>query len=582
MSEPTTAVGEERAIPRGSSLVLKTDLSGKIIYANAVLTETSGYALHELLGQTSNVFRHRDVPDAVFEHLWKTLKKGRPWRGLLKNACKNGDHFWSDIYIVPIWQKGRAVGFMSVHSQAAPAQILEAKAQYAFAKKTGRVAEESGVRPLRYLSIKRGVLTGILFVLAATVVSAWIGVHGLRATSQLVDELERQSNVSALLTKGDQHAAHAVSNILLAIQHAPSHSASGAQQGLAEQVRLVQNSAQAFGAQLLALESHRLKLTGASQGLEPLVPGLAAGAAISSDDIGRYLTAGRALVKDGLEPVASAMSQGQLEDVQELVVSKIGPMSNELNARSNALSDGLLRTSSELRRTVDGLYDTTISRLLYWSILTAAVVGLSGILFFRGTMKPLKRAMVQMRKIAEGHLSEKPDVFGFGETEVMTSTLATMQIQLKVMLDEIHLASNRVQEQVKRLNGEVISILNNTEDQFDKATQINEALERSGADTVLLASSALASHHLAKKLADESAISASSDLAELVELVEKTYQTASLANLNALGAEEIRRLSGAILNGVVQNRENSNNSWAIGQRLEDTSVALNGMLDKLD
>lgn len=579
MSASLTTAGIERKIPPDCTLVSKTNLEGVVTFVNQAFAEISGYTQAEIIGKTSSFLRHPDVPEAVFKHLWHTLQKGRPWHGVLKNLCKNDDYFWSEIYIVPIWKKGNMAGYMSAHCTPTPQQISDAQADFAFASKNGKVRADTGFRPRRYLSVKRGVLTGIFFVIAATTVSAWIGVQGLQNTSDLIHEVVRQSDASTLLTKGNQQAANAATNALLAVQHAPGKTAAGDAKGLAEHLRLVQVYSQELTSIASELDAKKTLLLGLSARLESTVPGFINRTAATTEAITYYIAASQALIQQGINPVSASFTLGQFESAQDLVLNKIAPLQNELNLRSNELSDLLLKTSLELRQTVDDLYAETKQLLILWSLFTVAVVGLSGILFFRGTMRPLNRAMTQMRNIAEGHLSEKPSVYEHGETGKVASTVATMQIQLQVMLNEIHIASTQVRTQVTKLNGEILSMLNNTEDQYDKATQINTALERSGADIGALASCAMQVHQLAKTITESSEPLSASDRTALFDL---TYQTAALANLHVLGAEEIGRLSDHIMDVVVLNRENSNNSWEIGQRLEATSTALNDMVEKFD
>lgn len=46
--------------------------------------------------------RHPDMPPAAFAHMWSTLKSGRSWMGLVKNRCKNGDHYWVSAFAMPL------------------------------------------------------------------------------------------------------------------------------------------------------------------------------------------------------------------------------------------------------------------------------------------------------------------------------------------------------------------------------------------------------------------------------------------------------------------------------------------------
>lgn len=115
----------------GRPIVSKTDLKGRITYANPYFIEVSGYSEEELLGQPHNVVRHPDMPESAFEDLWKTLKKGELWSALVKNRRKNGDFYWVLANATPISENGRVVGYMSVRTKPTREQIAAAEAAYA-------------------------------------------------------------------------------------------------------------------------------------------------------------------------------------------------------------------------------------------------------------------------------------------------------------------------------------------------------------------------------------------------------------------------------------------------------------------
>jgi aerotaxis receptor len=91
----TPVTGKEIVMADGKSIVSKTDLKGRITYCNPYFIEISGFTEEELIGKPHNLIRHPDMPPAAFGDLWDTIKNGMPWTGLVKNRCKNGDHYWS-------------------------------------------------------------------------------------------------------------------------------------------------------------------------------------------------------------------------------------------------------------------------------------------------------------------------------------------------------------------------------------------------------------------------------------------------------------------------------------------------------
>ena len=121
-------VDQERALPEGALLVSKTDLKGRITYCNRSFIEISGFSEQELLGKAHNVVRHPDMPPAAFEDMWRSLQRGDPWQGLVKNRCKDGRYYWVLANANPIWEHGRVVGYMSLRVAPTRAQIATAEA----------------------------------------------------------------------------------------------------------------------------------------------------------------------------------------------------------------------------------------------------------------------------------------------------------------------------------------------------------------------------------------------------------------------------------------------------------------------
>jgi len=120
----------EVMLKTGQNIVSKTDLKGRITYVNEVFLEISGFVEAELIGQSHNIVRHPDMPAEAFADLWATLKDERPWTGLVKNRCKNGDYYWVLANAAPIFQNGVVTGYMSVRTAPSRAQIEAADGAY--------------------------------------------------------------------------------------------------------------------------------------------------------------------------------------------------------------------------------------------------------------------------------------------------------------------------------------------------------------------------------------------------------------------------------------------------------------------
>ncbi len=118
------------AFPHGRYIVSRTDLKGITTYVNDTFVKVSGFSREELVGKNHNVVRHPDMLEGAFAWLWDTIKQGRPWRGIVKNRCKNGDYYWVDALVVPVFKNNEVIGYMSVRTEPTRQQITDAESFY--------------------------------------------------------------------------------------------------------------------------------------------------------------------------------------------------------------------------------------------------------------------------------------------------------------------------------------------------------------------------------------------------------------------------------------------------------------------
>ena len=94
-----------------------TNLKGIIDTANEDFINISGYSWEEIEGKNHNLVRHPDMPPEAFADLWNHNKTNKPWMGLVKNRCKNGDFYWVDAYVSPQYIDGQVTGYQSVRAK---------------------------------------------------------------------------------------------------------------------------------------------------------------------------------------------------------------------------------------------------------------------------------------------------------------------------------------------------------------------------------------------------------------------------------------------------------------------------------
>lgn len=147
VNKPVTS--QEVELKDEDFLISRTDLQGKITYANPGFIKISGYSRDELFGEHHNMVRHPDMPAAAFADLWETLKQGRLWTGIIKNRRKDGGFYWVRANVSPCYQSGELIGYTSVRTKPTRSEIETAMRVY---------ADFNSSNPKRY-SLKYGVVT---------------------------------------------------------------------------------------------------------------------------------------------------------------------------------------------------------------------------------------------------------------------------------------------------------------------------------------------------------------------------------------------------------------------------------------
>lgn len=96
-------------------IVSKTDLKGRITYANRIFMKIAGYAEKDLLNVQHNIIRHPDMPRGVFRLLWNVIETGEECFAYVKNMSSNGDFYWVFANVTVDRDKnGQPIGYFSV------------------------------------------------------------------------------------------------------------------------------------------------------------------------------------------------------------------------------------------------------------------------------------------------------------------------------------------------------------------------------------------------------------------------------------------------------------------------------------
>ncbi len=179
----------EVCLPEGEFIVSTTDMKGNITSVNRPFLKICGFSEKELIGKNHNVVRHPDMPPAAFQDLWDTVRAGKPWAGVVKNRCKNGDFYWVCANVTPIRKEGETVGYLSVRTRPSSEQIKAAEALYTKVNNGTVSLQPNGLQTiknyLRKISITTwlGLYTTTMVVLMAVFI--YMGAAGISVSVKL-------------------------------------------------------------------------------------------------------------------------------------------------------------------------------------------------------------------------------------------------------------------------------------------------------------------------------------------------------------------------------------------------------------
>lgn len=114
MRNPPTLTGHERTFDPGDVIVTKTDLKGRITYANRVFLNISHLELGNTLEQPHSLIRHPGMPRTIFKLLWERIEAGKEIFAYVVNRAMNGDHYWVFAHVTPSFSEtGQVNGYHS-------------------------------------------------------------------------------------------------------------------------------------------------------------------------------------------------------------------------------------------------------------------------------------------------------------------------------------------------------------------------------------------------------------------------------------------------------------------------------------
>lgn len=453
-NQPVTQ--REIPFPPDQYLVSKTDLKGVITQANDAFVEISGFSRNELIGSSHNIVRHPDMPQAAFEDLWRTVKSGLPWRGAVKNRCKNGDFYWVEAFVVPLKKNGQITGYMSVRTPLSAEKKAAADALYRATGLSGKLPV-TGRRTLA-VGPRLWAALGVLLVIMAIV--GFAGLRSLATSNQELNAVYRENLLpSNSVNKILFLLADNRSQIMLGLQHDTANpNAKLHDHPLDIHIENTLKNREAINAELESLK--KLALTDQQKTL--------------LDKLGQTR---ERFSSEGINVARGLLKEGKFNEANSVLLLKVNPLYAELKSDGDALIQRLA-SDAEARHTAASAHYESVRGFSIGLLLLAVVVAATGgLMLVAAIVKPLRQAISYFERIAEGKLTDEIDVSGRDETGRLMCNLATMQGTLKAMLDEVSTASRAIEQRSRLLEDQMRNVSAQSEQQQASVEGVAAATE---------------------------------------------------------------------------------------------------------
>lgn len=93
----------QKAVEQSPNSIVITEPDGTICYVNQAFLKVTGYTREEVIGQNPRLLKYNQEAGIDYRDLWETIRAGRDWQGVFQNRKKNGQLYWEQAVIAPLF-----------------------------------------------------------------------------------------------------------------------------------------------------------------------------------------------------------------------------------------------------------------------------------------------------------------------------------------------------------------------------------------------------------------------------------------------------------------------------------------------
>lgn len=105
--------------------IMITDKFGAIEYVNEAFLNVSGYEREEIIGESIFFLKVENINEADYKRLWSAVSNGETWQGEIVNKKKDGELYWVDCRICPVYIDGKIEYYAAVKNDITEKKEME-------------------------------------------------------------------------------------------------------------------------------------------------------------------------------------------------------------------------------------------------------------------------------------------------------------------------------------------------------------------------------------------------------------------------------------------------------------------------